>query len=142
MASEFYPVYFVESGKGNIDLENDTIQCLLVTASYTYDATDLDVADLSGEVTGGSYARQTLSNVTITQDASGWPVTLDADNCIFSGVPDQAASVQGSAAIVFKSGASDADSPLIAFLDYTNLTFNGSDVQVQFNASGIGTIDT
>lgn len=140
MASEWYPEYFVQSGQGNIDVTTDTIQCLLVTESYTYDNTDEDVADLSGEVTGGSYARQTLSNVTITK--SGATVTLDADDCTFSAVPDQAASVQGNAAIVFVDGASDADSTLIAFLDHTNLTFNGSDIQVQFNASGIGTIST
>ena len=75
MASSFYPTIFQHLLKGDVDLDTAEVKVLLLDDTYTFDATDNDVADLSGEVSDASYSRKVVS-VTLSEDITG---ASDAD---------------------------------------------------------------
>jgi len=70
MASSFYPTIFQHMLKGDVDLDGAEVKVMLLKDTYTFDATDNDVADLtpaSHEVSGPGYERRDVS-VTLNQD--------------------------------------------------------------------------
>lgn len=70
MASSFYPTIFQHLLKGDVDLDTAEVKVLLLTDTYTFDAQDNDVADLSGEVSDASYSRKVVA-VTLSEDITG-----------------------------------------------------------------------
>lgn len=65
------------------NLASDTFKCLLVTSSYTPDlAAHDELADITNEVSGSGYARQTLANVAFTE--SGGSVKFTCDPIVFT----------------------------------------------------------
>lgn len=134
MASTLYNKLYQLALTGAIDLENDTINVLLVDDTYTADKTHDFVSDVvADELSGTGYTRKTLAGKSVTLDNGNNRVTFDATDPVWTGLD---AGVIGGA-VIFKQVTNDADSPLICFLDPTNLTTNGSDVTLQFNAAGI-----
>ncbi|MDQ7832029.1 MAG: hypothetical protein RDU30_09865 [Desulfovibrionaceae bacterium] len=124
---------------GTFDLDGDTLKCALLTSSYTPDATDAVLADLSGEVssteTGYTTGGATLTDVTWTR--SGATVTLDAANPAWT-----SASFTARYAAIYKSGtANSITNPLICLLDFgSDKTCSNGTFTVAFNASGILTL--
>ena len=71
MASKWYGKGLLEVHKGNIDLDGATIVAILCTSSYTPNQdTHEFVTDLTNELSGGGYARVTLSGKAVTYDSS------------------------------------------------------------------------
>jgi len=93
--------------------------------------------DISAGLVSGT-AAIALTNPVVTEAAG--VVKFDADD---TGLTWSAVSDAGGvgAAIVFNDTGTPGTSPLIAFLDATNLVTNGSDVTLTFNASGIFTLN-
>lgn len=139
--------------EGSIDLETDTLRLALFddTTAYTIDdvnhefvADVLDGGTTAQELDAASYARQGVSNVQVTVDATDTEVVVDADNVTFTAL-DGGETIQGW--ILYKQvGADDTtpgDDPIIAIEDeVTNsnnnaVTTNGSDVTIQFDSEGI-----
>jgi hypothetical protein len=134
MASILYDKLYQLALTAGIDLEDDTINVLLVDDTYTADKTHDFVADVvADELSGTGYTRKTLAGKTVTLDGVNHRVTFDATDPVWTGL--DAGTIGG--AVVFKQVTNDADSPVLCFLDPTNLTTNGSDVTLQFNAAGI-----
>lgn len=134
MASILYNKLYQLALTGAVDLEDDTINVLLVDNTYTADKTHDFVSDVvADELSGTGYTRKTLAGKSVTLDNGNNRVTFDATDPVWTGLD---AGVIGGA-VIFKQVTNDADSPLICFLDPTNLTTNGSDVTLQFNAAGI-----
>lgn len=118
---------------GTIDFEGDTIKLLLVDESHTFDKTDEFVSDIvANEASGTGYSRKTLANTSIALDAGNDRVEFDADDISYTGL--DAGTI--ASAIIYKEVTNDADSILIADVDFTNLVTNGSDVDLQVNAEG------
>lgn len=119
MASSFYPTVFQHLLKGDVDLDTATVKVLLLTDSYTFDATDNYVSDLSGEVSGGNYERKTVST-TLTEDITG---ASDADAGCFINFDLTGDATWTSAtftckhAVMFIQGADDASSKLLYYFD-------------------------
>lgn len=97
----------------SLDWVNDTIRALLVDSSYVYDPDDNFVADISGELTDGSYARQTLGNKGVTEDDTNDEAVLTADPVDFGALTNE--TPEGI--VLFKFVTNDSDSPLISFSD-------------------------
>ena len=130
MASSFYPTIFQHMLKGDVDLDSPTVvKLLLLNSTYSFDATDNDVADLSGELANGSggvagYERKTIET-TLSQDISG---STDADaGCFINfALTGAGAATWTSAtftcrsAVMYIEGATDADSKLLYFFDFVN----------------------
>lgn len=74
---------------GNLDFVNDTIRALLITKSYTPNPDDDFVGDGLGanEVSGGNYARVSLTGKSVTIDDAADDVTRDADDLTFGAPP-------------------------------------------------------
>ena len=118
---------------GTIDFENDTIKLLLVDTSHTFTKSHEFVSDIvANEASGTGYSRKTLANASIALDTGNDRVEFDADDISYTGL--DAGTI--ASAIIYKEVTNDADSPLIADIDFTNLVTNGSDVDLQVNAEG------
>lgn len=62
-----YDVFLDDLLKGVHDLENDTIVALLTTSSYTPNtSTHTQLSDVTNEVSGNGYSRQTLANPSVS----------------------------------------------------------------------------
>jgi len=134
MASNLYNPGLEKLLDGTIDFENDTINVLLVDTNHTFDKTHDFVDDIvANEASGTGYARKTLANAAIALDAANDRVEFDADNPSYTAL--DAGTI--AAAIIFKQVTNDADSPLIAQIDFADLVTNGSDVELQINTEGL-----
>jgi hypothetical protein len=140
MASKIYPVGLMQFLTGARHLEEVTgsgiMQVVLVKSTYSYNAAhnfydDIEASIVSSEVPIDLTSPDvTVSTTTLKFDAADTGLT-------WSGVND-ADGVGG--AVVFNWTGTAATSPLVAFLDAADLTTNGSDITLTFNASGIFTI--
>lgn len=136
--SALFPWYkekALDSGHAdNVDLNTDTIKVLLVDG-YTFDSTDKYVSDITAAPGATIVARSgALTSPTVT---SG---TFDAADITVAAVPTGHTITD---VIVYNDTGVDASSPVIAHIDVDqlgvalSLPTNGSDVLIQFHASGI-----
>lgn len=141
MASKWYGKGLLKVVDRTIDFANDTIKAILVNASYVYDA-DHDFAnDVSGnELSGTGYTggfggsgRKTLASKTITEDTANDRVEYDCADITWTGI--NAGTIGGI--VLVKEITDDAASPIIGFLDPSDLVTNGGDVTLVINAEGI-----
>jgi len=86
---------------------------------------------VANEASGTGYSRKTLANKTQTLD--GDQVEYDADNPTYTAL--DAGTI--ASAVIFKEVTNDADSPIIANIDFPDLVTNGSDVELKINVDGI-----
>ena len=134
MASNLYNPGLEKLLDGTIAFESDTINVLLVDTSHTFTKTHEFVSDIvANEASGTGYARKTLANAAIALDAANDRVEFDADNPSYTAL--DAGTI--AAAIIFKQVTNDADSPLIAQIDFADLVTNGSDVELQITSEGL-----
>lgn len=128
MASVIYNEYINATVRGEIDHDNGTFRCLLVTSSYAPSVDGhLDLTDITGEVaagngytTGGATATITVSKdtvndrVTVTLGAVSWPTS----------------TITARGAVYYLNTGVAGTSKLIAYIDFgsdtssTNATFS------------------
>jgi hypothetical protein len=144
MANAVYPIW-----KQNImqattaySLTSTNVRTSFVdTGVYTYSAAHQFYSSLSGGVFPNTRATgQALGSKTYNTPSAG---TFDAADVTFSAFSNGSVSVEGIV-IYIDDGTADASSPLVLFLDtsITGIPFtpSGSDVTIQWNASGIFTL--
>ena len=147
--------------RGNIDLETDTLRVALFNDStaYTFDPAAhefvsdvLDGGTTAQEFGGGSgtgYSRQDLANASVTANDTDTRADFDADDVTFAALNN--ATIQG--AIVYKQVGGDdttpGDDPIVQVYDDDQadagdfpIPANGSDIQIQWGAEGIFSVDT
>lgn len=145
MASMWFDSGLLKILNRNIDWVSDTIKVIILKATYTPSKDHVFVSDLTpgtNEVgstgyTGGfaGAGRKAIASKTIALDSANHRVVLDAaDPSAWTGISGADAWAY---AALWKPVTSDADSPLIALCDPSDLVLNGSDVNLVFNASGI-----
>ena len=98
---------------GSLVWTSDTIRALLVDNTYTFNPDHNFVADITGELTDVSYARQTLGTKSVSQDDTLDQATLNAAPVDFGALDNETPA----AIILFKLVTNDADSPLISLSD-------------------------
>lgn len=144
--------------KADFNFINDTLKVALVSDNTAYSFspdTDNFVGDVldggttAQEFQGTGYSRQTLSNVTVTQDDVDDEGVADADDVTFTGLDGD--TIQ--AVLVYKEVGGDettpGDDPIIAVVDDNSagslvdlpLTTNGGDVTLAFSSEGIVNIE-
>lgn len=140
--------------EGQIDANADTLRVALISdnTSYTFDPDThtfvndiLDSGTTAEEFAGTGYSRQTLSNVTVTQDNTDDEGVFDADNLTFANLNGD--TIQGI--IIYKQVGGDdttpGDDPVLVVLDDDSagsvadlpLPTNGGDITLNFAAEGI-----
>lgn len=109
---------------------SDTIKARLVASSFT---PDKDNTSMTGYTAIGT--DQTLGSKTFTEDTTNDRIVYDAAD------PTWTAVAGGSTVgwcVVFKFVSNDAGSTPIFILDVADTATNGSDITIQFAATGIG----
>ena len=126
---------------GSVALLTDTIKVMLVNSSASFNADHNFVSDISAnELSGTGYVggfngsgRKTLAGKTITEDDANDRAEFDANDVSWLAISAGTAA----AAVLIKEVTSDADSLLIAYLDFSDLVTNGGDMTLQWDAEGI-----
>jgi hypothetical protein len=121
-----YPKAILGLLKADLDFDG-TIKALLLTSSISggYDSSHQYVSSLTGEVTGGSYARQTVS-VTVSSDTEKAYVTPTA-SISFPGVPGSVQYV-----VFYVDGINDGARSLIGIIDLGVTSVGGTNLQIDF----------
>jgi hypothetical protein len=123
---------------GSLDLLSDTIKVLLVDADYVFDASHSFASQVnSWELSGTGYiggfggsGRKILSGKAVVEGASSY---FDANDLPWIDI--QAGITAG--AVLLKERATDADSPLVAFVPFPAISTTGGDLTIQWSATGI-----
>jgi hypothetical protein len=114
-----------------------TFVALLLKSSYTFDSTDVFIADLtpaSNEVVGGNYVRKTPTGLSISRTGS-------ATTVLFNPIVFPTLTLTGSNAprsmILARALGTDAISPLVLQQDFEIASdVNGADVTLTPSPSG------
>lgn len=147
MADVWYQKGIEQAFAGNLDWDADTIRVMLVNTSYTINKDDdfVNSGPETNEINATNYSRKTLANASVTLDDTGDRVAIDADDVTWSSLGNGTNSTIHAAIIYQQVGGDDTtpgDDPLIAALDVSDTTTNGSDITLSFNSSGIAEINT
>lgn len=137
MASRLYNQGALKLLDRTVDYASDNIAVLLVDNTYSFDVSHEFVDDLSGEAvndTGSGYARIALEGKDISLNASANAVVFDSNDVSYTAI---STTNTLAGAVLYKDTGSDATSDLVAFIDFADLSTNGSDVDLQINANGL-----
>lgn len=130
---------------GSLILLTDSIKVMLVTPDYIPDADHIFIDDgetyspINFELDGtgydsgfGSEDRQVLQNKSLVKDLDTDRIRFFADSIVWNPI---SAGVAG-AAIIFKEDTSDAESPLIAYIQSGGFpkSTDGGELELQFNS--------
>jgi hypothetical protein len=117
---------------GTIDLGADTIKVMLVNASYTPDADHDFIADVvANELSGTGYAGGFAGSGRKTLASKSFSTNTASDFTYFTAAALTWTAINaGTAAylIIVKEITNDADSRLIAWVDFTDVVTNGGDL--------------
>jgi hypothetical protein len=135
MASFFYDTFFRDIMNGSIDLDTDTIKCMLVTASYTADRAVHDkINDVTNEVSASGYTAggATLGSVALNLDTTNHRCEFDAADVAWT------SDLTARAAVLYKDTGNVATSPLIAYIDFGSdqTSSGGGTFTIQIHADG------
>lgn len=114
MASGVYNTFKGKDGNDWAAGADSAYKVMLVTGSYTPNADHDFVADVTNEVTGGSYARQNVASRTKTVVDGSDSFTHSANNPTFTALAGPAAPRY---AIVYRAVTNDADHQLVCWID-------------------------
>jgi len=104
---------------GSIDLDTDTINCMLTTSAYTPSAAHSKRSDITNEVTGTGYTAGGKALTGKSMAVVGATAVWDADDIVWTG-----ATITARYAVFYKSrgGASSADELIMAADLGSNIT--------------------
>jgi hypothetical protein len=140
MASKVYLRFIQNEGRGSFNLHaTDDIRVALLMTNTTADTEDDGKEFVSGfttldEFDGANYVRKALANEAFAEDQANNRAEFDADDVTWTALGAGTRSVAG--ALVFKFVTNDADSPIIAWVEFS-ATPDGNDFTIQWNAEGI-----
>lgn len=124
MAFHIYPSCKELFLAGDIDLIDDDLKVALLDNSYVYDTAHSFFSSITGQVGASS---PSLTSKTITGGV------FDAANTTINSVTGN----QIVALVIYKDTGVASTSPLIFYADGLNVTPNGNNININWNASGI-----
>jgi hypothetical protein len=131
MASNNYSSGLLKIQQQDIDFVNDDIRAIVVSSGFTFNKGHQFVSEISGEVSGTGYSRLVLAGKSISL-VVGTPdeIQFRADDLEYTAInvsPDDLESV-----VIYKHVTNDADSLLIANVDFPNISTNGNNITIEF----------
>lgn len=138
---KFYPYGLSAVAAGDFDYLADTVNVALIATgggNYVYNSahSGLNFVSAAFRAVNGL---GTLASKTLV--ASGTAMTYGAGDLTLNGVSANGGVSVFHAVATYRSGASEAASPLLAFNVLTSpITANGGNITLQFNAAGIARI--
>lgn len=138
MASRVYTLFMDDLAKGGIDLVGDDIRALLVTSAYVFDPDHDFVDDITNEIAAvTNYVRKALDGEAVDEDLVDDKVVFTANDVVWNSLGNGANATIAAVILYKHDGGGDALSQLIAYVELTPVTTNGSDFTVVWNADGI-----
>jgi len=141
MASKIYPLGIDKILSSALSLEaeaeNEGMYVVLVKGTYSFNVAHDFYDDIAASIVAEETPKLLVNPEVTTSTAV---VKFDADDTGLTWTTVTDADDVGGAVVYYNTGTAGT-SPLIAFLDAADLTTNGSDVTLTFNASGIFTLD-
>lgn len=143
MASLVYDIAKKEILEASLNLSANTLKVMLVSTGYTPALGDTTVntaaaaeISVSGYVGGfNGTGRKTVTPKTFTVDAVNHRGKFTSGTNLLWSALGAGATIAG--AVLIKENTTDADSRLIAFLDFTDTATNGGDFTIQWHTDGI-----
>ena len=131
-----YPSALLALGAGTLNWDTNTIRALLVNGSASYNRTHDTVSD----ITANELSQATRVDLVTSAPADNGTtrIIFDATDIVFN---SQTSGQTVGACIIYKFITNDAGSLLIAFVDGTNITTDGSNITVTFPADGVFGLD-
>jgi hypothetical protein len=108
-----YPIAMKKLLQGAINLEGTDIKALLLNNTYTYDATDEFISDLAGEISGGGYARQTVTLTAGADTTNNFGYVTPSGNLQFNAVTGTVKHL-----VIAKDTGNNATSPVILAVEF------------------------
>ena len=145
MASVFYLAGMAGLADGSIDFDTDTIKARLCMTNTTCDTENTTISDLADFTTidvcdSAGYSDKTLTNCAVNIDTGNVRIELDADDPTWSALAACTRDIQG--VLIYLFDTDDANSIPIMFVDFTSdITPDGSDLTIPWNAEGIAQLD-
>lgn len=144
MASEVFNIAKKDLMDGTIDLDTDTIKCLLVMSNALYDIDDDTLDDITtlDEFDGANYTgghggagRKTLTVTVAVDDTNNrGEVTISGNATTWTALGAGTRDIAG--AIIFEEGAGESTSVPVCFVDFTDVTANGGDFTINWSSEG------
>lgn len=137
VTAKIYGLAFKSAFNKEIDWDSDTIKAVLCDTGYTPNQdTHQYASSLAGECTDASYARQTLAGKSVSYDSGTNTLKLDAADFGWTALTETFRYM----VYVDTQTASDATSPLIAYVDFgTDQVASAQDVNITVDADGVVT---
>ena len=140
VSAKVYGLFLQSLANKEIDLDSDTIKCMLCTSTYTPDQdTHRYKSSVTNEVSGTGYTAggNTLTSLAVTYTAGTNTLMFDAADTSWA-----ASSITARYAVIYDSTpATDATRPLIAYIDFgADVTSSNAAFTIQFDAAGIVTL--
>lgn len=147
MTSFLYDTAKARFLSGTFAMVTDNVCVLLTSGQYasnenTVKSTHSILSDITSQVTDplGSYIQggKALSNKTVTINVSSHAGVFDADDISWA----NSTITSASGAVIYKSGATAALSPLIAYVDFGGLKSSSNGLfQITWSSNGIFSIN-
>lgn len=138
LTHKWYGQAFVRAfSSAGLDLAAGDVTALLTDNTYTPDQdVDAFLDDITGELSGGGYARVDLTTESVTYTAGTNTLAFDADPIVF-------AALTGTFrhCVIFVDSGTPSTSPLVSVISSdVDLTATGGDVTVNPHANGLATV--
>lgn len=126
---------------GRFNLASDTFKCALFASSYVPNVDSHEwLSDCTGEVTGTGY---TTGGATLSGLAAAWSPSAQAALLTCNPAAWSTATISGvRVAVIYKVGATAADSPLLSYVDFgSDQSVTGANLQITFPVGGFAQIN-
>jgi len=120
---------------GELQLGSVTLRALLVGSLYTFNPDQDFVSQVTAELAGGGYARQTLTGVAFLEDDAGDRGRAQAAKVTFAAI---ATGQTIAGAVVFVNTGVDATSTLLSYYPIFATPTDGSVPELLFDAANPG----
>lgn len=121
-----------------IDLDSDTIKCMLVTSSYTpSQGTHQYKSSITNEVTGTGYTAGGTTIASVTVGVSGTTFSFDGADISWT-----SSTFTARYGIIYDSTpATDATRPLLGYIDFgADQSPSAGTLSITWDATGIGAV--
>lgn len=138
LTHKWYGQAFVRAfSSTGLDLAAGDVTALLTDDTYTPDQdADAFLDDVTGELSGGGYARVDLTSEGVTYDAGTNTLTFDADPIVFAALTGTFRHV-----VIFVDSGTASTSPLVSVVSSdSDLTASGGNVTVTPHANGLASV--
>jgi hypothetical protein len=138
LTSKWYGKAFISAfGAAGLNLAGGTVKALLTTSTYTPDQDAHDfLDDVTNELSGGGYARVTLSGKAVTYDGATNKLKFTSDAFTFAGLTGTFRSC-----VLFLDTGTASTSPLIlAITSDADISASGQDVTVTPAGGGLADV--